>query len=264
MLAIALAATVAIFPSLAPPSPQRLLSQVAELVLRARLRQCDSCEIDVKADPASVLAGGVNGVTVRGRNWCTPMQLSCRSLDVDVGSTAIDLVALTTKQRILLKQPAEGAAAIRFSASDWDSFLLHPQLASCVAARRSLAPAPSVEFSKAGGTRLRDGCVAFPVRFGGVGLAARLRQRPDGSVECVTRPLRAPATDAPDAADVDDAAVRAGPWLAGLFETLVLDLDGCALRFRSLSLEGSGVGEPELMLELDVCVRSFPSLDINF
>ena len=259
--------SAALFPSLAPPTPDRLLSQVAELVLRTRLRECGSCDISVQADPASLLSGGVNGVRVSGRNWCTPMQLSCRALDFDVGSTAVDLVALSTQQRILLKRPAEGSATICFAASDWDSFLLHPQLAACVAARRAAAPAPAVSFSQSGGTRLLvsksgEGVVAFPVRFGGVELAARLSQRPDGSVACVARRLQPATPDAAAAPDDDDAAARAGPWLAGLFETLVLDLDGCALSFRSLSV--AGAPQPELALQLDVCVRSFPSLDINF
>ena len=48
-------------------------------------------------------------------------------------------------------------------------------------------------------------------------------------------------------------------WLVGFFEGLVLDLDGCELRFRSLRVVAD-----ELELGLGVRVRSFPSLDINF
>ena len=41
-------------PSLAT-NPARLLGQVAELVLRSRLRTCDSCRVDVGVDPASIM-----------------------------------------------------------------------------------------------------------------------------------------------------------------------------------------------------------------
>ena len=55
-------------------------------------------------------------------------------------------------------------------------------------------------------------------------------------------------------------ADEASEWLKSFFETLVVDLDGCALSFRGLNVVAPG----ELRLNLDVCVRSFPSLDINF
>ena len=48
---------------------------------------------------------------------------------------------------------------------------------------------------------------------------------------------------------------------------LVLDLDGVALSFRSLLVEGGGEASRRpamLVLQLDACVRKFPSLDINF
>ena len=190
----------------------------------------------------------MNGVRVRGVRWCTPMKLSCRELNVDVGTTAIDLPRLI-EQKILLKKPATGSASIRFTARDWDNFLVHPQMTQCVADRRRVAPAPELAFS-GGGTQLvaSGGIVSFPVRFDGAQLTAQLSQRADGSVLCTT-----------DAEGAD----AAGAWLAGLFETLVLDLDGCALTFKALRVE-RGAAEPELLLSLDVCVRSFPSLDINF
>ena len=52
-------------------------------------------------------------------------------------------------------------------------------------------------------------------------------------------------------------------WLARLFAELVLDLDGCALSFRRLRV-APAASEPELVLQLGVCVTSFPSLEINF
>ena len=255
----------ALFPSLAPPSPSRLLSQVAELILRARLRECGGCDIDVSADPASLLAGGVTGVRVRGTRWCTPMKLSCQALDVRVGATAIDIGALA-RQRILLRKPAEGDATIRFTARDWDDFLLHPQMKAAIATRRGTSAAivsPMVAFNESGGTQfeLSGSVVVFPVRFDGVELNARLSQQADGTVECIAQPAPSRDVVAADAA----TAAAAGPWLAQLFAQLVIDLDGCALTFESLRVERrAAASRPELVLQLAVCVRSFPSLEINF
>ena len=293
-------------PSLAT-NPARLLGQVAELVLRSRLRTCDSCRVDVGVDPASIMcvytslsllfalpppplsstqhclspdrrtfhthasrrSGGVSSVRVSGERWCTPMGLACGALDIEVGATAIDLGALVTERRIVIKRPALGVATLRFTAADWDAFLLHPKMAECVERKRGSdgSSAPSaVGFRRAGGTRLhladasgRSGFVSFPTRFDGEPCHAELSQRADGSVECTARPM-APA----EADPANGAAQRCGPWLAELFADLVLDLDGCELTFDKLRLEQGTVETAELVLQLDVCVRKFPSLDINF
>ena len=254
-----LTASLGLFPSPAL-APDRLLSQIAELVLRTRLRECGSCEVAVRAEPSSVLSGAVDRVKVRGRRWCTPMRLSCATLDVEVGRTAVDFGALATKRRILLRAPATGSAQIRFTARDWDGFLLHPLMREAVAARQALEPhAPALTFSGGGGTRLlpgtpgSDGAVLFPVRAAKTELSAELRQDASGRVVCSCS-----AGGADEAAS--SAAASAGPWLARLFETLVLDLDGCELSFRSLRVEPDAT----LALDLRARVRAFPSLDINF
>jgi len=238
-------------------------------VLRARLRECESCDITVKADAASILGGGVQGVQVKGRRWCTPMRLSCNGLLVDVGQTAVDLPALATQRRIVLKQPARGRASIHFSASDWDNFLVHPSMIAAVAERRKSSAAPVVQFDRGGGTRLltddAGGAICFPVLWDGARLVARLSQ-PTGGVSCTAQPHSPQAADSPAAAAAAlDASASAGPWLRELFTQLVLDLDGCALSFRALRVEPArGAASAELVLDLDVCVTSFPSLDINF
>ena len=61
----------------------------------------------------------------------TPQQLCCRSLDVRVGRASIDLAGLAT-QRILLRQPALGQAAIVFNQRDWGRFLVHPLMADAL------------------------------------------------------------------------------------------------------------------------------------
>ena len=100
----------------------------------------------------------------------TPQQLCCRSLDVSVGRASIDLAGLAT-QRILLRQPALGRAAIVFNQRDWGCFLVHPLMADAL--RRFAAayvpppspsppsPPPAVRFHQAGASFAPDA-----VRFG--------------------------------------------------------------------------------------------------
>ena len=61
----------------------------------------------------------------------------------------------------------------------------------------------------------------------------------------------------------DDMGLGKTLQVVSLFATLTVDLDGCELRFRRLSVSPAAGGEL-LDLALDVRVRSFPSLKINF
>ena len=252
MLAVVLVATsAALFPPLAPPRPDELLSKVAELVLRARLRESQEIQVTVK-DGGGMLLGSVDGVSVRGRGWCTPQRLSCRSLEMQVGKTSIDFSALASQRRIVMQKPSIGSADITFTAKDWDNFLNHPLFAAAVADRRSSTTAPSVKFARTGTRLLADG-VTFPLQWAGEIFRAKLSQQPEGKA-IVSAVNRAGENNA-----------EAGDWIAALFNELVLDLDGCALTFRQLGIAPAGAGgDSVLSLALDVRVRSFPSLDVNF
>ena len=119
-----------------------------------------------------LIGGAVRGMRVRGSDWNTPMSLSCRTLDVSVGRASIDFPALATQQRILLKQPALGSAAISFSAADWGSFLAHPLMSEALSGFAARAPAPrpsSVRFRRDGATLTQSAAIAIDgvaVQFG--------------------------------------------------------------------------------------------------
>ena len=259
-----------------PPNPIGVVGQVAELVLRARLRTVTECKVEVRGQASkAVLAGSVDGVRVRGTNWCTPLNLSCRSIDLQVGRTALDFGALLSKRTIVLQQPAVGEASVRFTQEDWSSFLAHPRMLDCVRERQRRHPAP-ITFAR-GGVRMllpsaaslgssAVGAVEFGVSWDGTPLVARLWQPSGGPAVVETR-----GGDGASEPPPVRTAAAAEEWLAALFNGLLLNLDGCELGFRSMRLvpppRTSAVGQPaaaELVLDLAVCVRKFPSLAINF
>jgi len=250
------------------------LSAVAKLVLQSRLQELHSVNVQVKASPLSILSGGVDGVRVRGKKWCTPMKLSCRELDVTVGRTAIDVPALITARRIVIQNAAIGDANMIFSGADWQNFLMHPLMTKALAHRRAAVPCPSniISFTADEGTQpilrattvSRDG-VEFSVlcdnndNANNVPLRRVRLYQPHGG-----RVMASVMDDDVVARTIDDVNTNASNsavamWIVDFFETLVLDLDGCELRFNSLTAETD-----RLELRLDVLVRSFPSLDINF
>lgn len=261
ILGVLFVATDALLSPFAPPDPvSQALSGVAKIVLESRLQELQSVDVQVRASPLAILSGGVDGVRVSGRGWCTPMRLSCRELDVSVGRTAIDVQALVSSRRILLQRAAEGDATMVFSGADWQHFLEHPLMAAAIANRRCTLPCPCISFAGSRAVVRPDG-VEFTLRWGEHALQARLYQRQGGQVVASVRADDLVVVEpAAAAADVDaDTARLAAMWIVGLFENLVLDLDGCELRFRSLR-----AATDKLELRLGVRIRSFPSLDITF
>ena len=240
----------ALFPT-APPDAGTILGGVAKLVLQARLREADAINVDVKASPSAILSGGVDSVRVRGRRWCTPLLLSCQSLDMTVGRTSVDPSALLTSRQIVMRDPAHGQAQISFTSGDWDNFLLHPLMKDAVAARLSAASATRIGFERARACIVKSdgegpGAVEFSCTWDGGDVRARLTQNPQDGRVVVT-------------AENSDAS----EWLAALFQSLVLDLDGCELSFERLRIDATSTS-PLVCLDLSVMVRSFPSLSINF
>ena len=229
--------------------PSSLLARTAEVILRARLRTAASVQVDVDAKPQELLSGGFRGVRVVGADWCTPMRLSCRALDVSVGTARIDFGSLVTKQRILMQTAAVGQASIVFDEADWGNFIVHPLMSEALAryARGQVSP-PAVRLAK--GATLTPTAATMSIQWDGAPLLATLTQRPG-----------APAT-----VSVEPACDTAASFMSAFFNSLTIDLDGCELRFSSLSIgPGRSRGSAlELSLGLDVCVRRFPSPFVNF
>jgi len=263
---------VSIFPAppFAPPSPDGLLSKVAELVLRSRLTKVESVSVAVDSTPLEMLSGLVRGVTVQGKGWCTPLRLSCDALDVRVGRAEIDLEELVKSQRIFMKTPARGTATMTFTASDWKDFLAHPLAKEALGKYSARTPVePLVQFKPNGrvlfeppSTIASSGLVIFPVSWGAHHFDVALGQ--NGSGPFITAKLDESTAGRMTAAERKDVR-KVEAWVARFFETLLLDLDGCALSFRSMKVTtGKARSGPLLSLDLDVCVTRFPSLDINF
>ena len=135
MLAVVLVATsAALFPPLAPPRPDELLSKVAELVLRPS--EGVAGDTSHSEGWGGMPLGSVDGVSVRGRLVHATAPI-CRSLEMQVGKTSI--LSVPRQRRIVMQKPSIGSAT-PFTAADWDNFLNHPLFAAVVATDAQVHP----------------------------------------------------------------------------------------------------------------------------
>ena len=100
--------------SLVSPGPARLLSYVAEVGLKLKLKSHGVVQVTIDSTPAELLRGSVQGVTVSGTLWASPFLLTCRTIEATVGETSVALDALARGQ-IDLKQPALGTCTVVFN-----------------------------------------------------------------------------------------------------------------------------------------------------
>ena len=104
---------------LAPPDISGdLLASVATLVLRGVLRSADDVRFVVDCSAGELVQGRVDGVTLSGERWVSPLDLTCERIRCVVGAVEIDPIALLTKQRVELRTTPVGTCEVSFDARD--------------------------------------------------------------------------------------------------------------------------------------------------
>ena len=255
---------------LAPPDISGdLLASVATLVLRGVLRSADDVRFVVDCSAGDLIQGRVDGVTLSGERWVSPLDLSCERIRCVVGAVEIDPIALVTKQRVELRTIPSGTMEVSFDADDFGNFLVHPQFETAVArSRREWGF--DLTFRR-DGVRLEDGAVVFFVTRGGGGgggatggdeseresefvgeerergdvVKVRMRPVGRGVVECVV---------AGSGATSDATSDATSAALERFFRELVVNLLGAELRYGDMAVD-----EARVTLALTLRVLKFPS-----
>jgi len=247
---------------LAPPDISGdLLASVATLVLRGVLRSADDVRFVVDCSAGELVQGRVDGVTLSGERWVSPLDLTCQRIRCVVGAVEIDPIALLTKQRVELRTTPVGTCEVSFDARDFGNFLVHPQFQNAVArSRREWG----FDFTfRRDGVRLEDGAVVFfGTRGGGGGggeggderdereesgnvVEVRMRPVGRGDVECVV------AGSGATSGATSDATSAA---LERFFRELAVNLLGAELRYGDMAVD-----EGRITLALTLRVLKFPS-----
>lgn len=73
------------------------------MALTTRLKQHAGIHVDVRSTAWGLMEGKFGGMTVRGYNWRTPLELTADQLMVDVGELVLDYQKLVWQQTVALK-----------------------------------------------------------------------------------------------------------------------------------------------------------------
>ena len=84
--------------------------------------------VSVNSDDFEALTRGkVREVQIKGTDWSSKKNLTCKSLDISVGEVEVDYGKIVTTGRIEIKKPGgRGRAKLFMSFEDFRNFLKHP------------------------------------------------------------------------------------------------------------------------------------------
>ncbi|KXZ56410.1 hypothetical protein GPECTOR_1g365 [Gonium pectorale] len=152
---------------------------IAAAALRARLRSHSKVAVQISASGWDLLSGRIEGAKVEGRMWESPLGLTAQVLDVQVGRVELDLPAVFSQQRIVLRNVPVGSARVVFTARDFGAFLQHPLVVT--AARKAVQGRPFL-FDRDGVAIIPEpvtgGCVLFSGTVAASGRRYQLTMRP--------------------------------------------------------------------------------------
>jgi hypothetical protein len=235
-----------------------LISQLAVVALKARLAEHQTVDCHVSANPTDLLFGRVGPVTVNGRSWKSGLGLTCRAIEASVESCELDPRRIWKDQKLVLTEPAKGAAMIALNADDFGNFITHPRMQS---PKIESLPNAKVQFLKEGiAINASTGVVSFYTQVEGVRCRCLLQR----SANSQSSQSKAFVSVVPASKEADDATARQLELALGrFFNDMVFELDGTFLSFRDLMVTGTGPA-PSLMLSLGIRVHKFPSRDLAF
>ncbi|GIL58452.1 hypothetical protein Vafri_13583 [Volvox africanus] len=110
-----------------------LLERAFALALSARLKQHAGIQVDVRSTAWGLMEGKFGGMTVRGYNWRTPLELTAEQLMVDVGEFILDYQKLVWQQTVALKNVPQGSVAFTLTSLDLANFMVHPIMVAAAA-----------------------------------------------------------------------------------------------------------------------------------
>jgi hypothetical protein len=235
-----------------------LISNLAELALKVRLKGQTGVECNVSANSSDLLfKGRVGPVTVKGRGWKSQLGLSCRAIEATVDTCELDVGRILSNRKLVLTTPATGQATIALNNVDFANFITHPYMQP-----PALRQKDGEKFAF-----LKEGTVVDAssgnVTFFGLYMGHKWKL-------ILTRgqaKQRAKVIATPEGtttiSDLDATSAELSLAMTNFFNEMKFELDGTWLTFKDMMVTAKG-SSPSLMLRLNIIVKKFPSPGLAF
>jgi hypothetical protein len=235
-----------------------LISNLAELALKLRLKGQTGVKFDVSANPSDLLLKGrVGPVTVKGRGWQSQLGLSCRAIEATIDTCELDIGRIMSNQKLVLTTPAKGEAMIALNSADFGNFITHPLM----------KPPELQNKNNEALVFLKEDIVVDPVSatvtFFGSYMGEKWRltlARGEGEQRALVTVALEGNTETESLAAISAELSRA---ISDFFNAMVFEIDGTWLTFQDMMVTAKGAA-PSLMLQLKITVRKFPSPGLEF
>jgi hypothetical protein len=254
--------------SFLPPPPgadiisSSLISQLAVLAIKRRLKEEQSVRCDVAFSSSDLLLNGrVGPVTVSGKSWSSFRGLSCRAIEATVEKCELDAKIIISNRKLLLTTPALGKAMVALNAKDFSNFISHPLMRTPFFADENGESA--IEFLPKG-TCIdpSSSSVIFSTLFKGQKWNCSLQR----SIETKMATVRVfSSNDSTESlmADKETCKLQLSLSLERFFNEMVFELDGTFLSFRDMMVTNRGEA-PSVMIALNIRVLKLPSAGTDF
>ncbi len=226
-------------------STAKIIETVASNILKFNLKKQSSVCVSVDSNDFETLTQGkVRRVQIKGTNWSSRKNLTCESLDIQIGTVGVDYGKIVTVGRIEIRKPGgRGNAKLFMSFEDFANFLKHPLTNEAL---NKVKMTFEDEAPKRGGD---EASLVLKATFAEDRNTVRSFQM---------RPLGEERVDVYDVSG-SNSDTEQSERVKRFFETLELDLMGTKLRYRNMRVLANGVA-----LDLNVLVEKFPPPVIDF
>ena len=235
-------------------STAKLIETVASSILSFNLKKQTSVTVSVNSDDFEALTRGkVREVQIKGTDWSSKKNLTCKSLDISVGEVEVDYGKIVTTGRIEIKKPGgRGRAKLFMSFEDFRNFLKHPLTNEALNEVRMTFEDEAPKRDEASSRLVLK--AIFDEERNEV-RTFQMQPLDDERVDVCDVSSGTSSSNSSSSSSSSEQAER----VKRFFETLELDLMGTKLRYRNMRVLENGVA-----LDLKVLVEKFPPPVIDF
>ena len=247
-----------------------LISNLAVVALKLRLAEHSGVSCDVNASSKSLLLKSTVGpITVRGRGWSSPLELTCRAIEAKVSECQLDMNSVIQKRKLILTTPAIGSAMVALDHKDFSNFLTHPLLEAQIPVVQS----NKFEFDKEKVfVKDEEGHVEFYGKCAGHEWKFILKRTPEHKHDTIGRAtidvthISSPKDETSSDTDIDIVSfgMELTDVVTKFFNKLVFELDGTFLSFQDMKVHRPKGKDAQILIALDIKVKKFPSPGVAF